>query len=89
MVTRRFFYSAAMALVMTLTLPLGSGRANAWADGREDRGDDRQRDEDRDEDREKVTICEHGKTEHVTRRELPKELREGATLGKCHGSPQK
>jgi hypothetical protein len=33
-----------------------------------------------------VTICEHGETEQVLRRDLAHELHEGATLGRCRAS---
>jgi hypothetical protein len=97
MMRRRFFFTAATALGVTLLLPL----KRAWAgDGGSDKDGhdrdkdkdkdhddhDRHRDEDDEEERERVTICEHGHTEQVTRRQLREELREGATLGRCHAS---
>jgi len=88
MMRRRFFVTAATAMGMTLLLPLVSGRARAWADehkGNDHKSDDH-RDEDDEEDQEKVTVCEHGETEQVKRRDLAHELNEGATLGKCHAS---
>ena len=95
MMRRQFFMTAATTLGMTLLLPLVSGRARAWADDHDRKSDDRpedhQRDDDDDDDdnNRKVTICEHGHTERVKLRQLPEELREGATLGRCHASPDR
>jgi len=96
--TRRQFFmmTAATTLGMTLLLPVVSGRARAWADDHrksddrkgDDRRDDSRRDDD-DENNRKVTICEHGDTEQVKLRQLVEELREGATLGRCHASPDR
>jgi len=88
MMRRRFFVTAATAMGMTLLMPLVSSRARAWADDHKsnDHKSDDHRDEDDEEEREKVTICEHGETEQVKRRDLAHELNEGATLGKCHAS---
>jgi hypothetical protein len=97
MMRRQFFMMTAATLGMTLVLPLVSGRARAWADDHDrksvdnksdDRRDDHRREDD-DEENRKVTICEHGDTERVKVRQLPEELREGATLGRCHASPDR
>jgi len=87
-----FMMTAATTLGMTLLLPLVSGQARAWADDHDRKSDDRRDDSRRDDDDEnnrKVTICEHGDTEQVKLRQLVEELREGATLGRCHASPDR
>jgi len=96
--TRRQFFmmTTATTLGMTLLLPVVSGRARAWADDHNRKSDDRKSDDhqdhrgdDDDDKNNKVTICEHGDTEQVKLRDLVEELREGATLSRCHASPDR
>jgi len=94
MMRRRFFVTAATTLGMTFLLPLVSGRSKAWADdhGNDHKSDDHQDDhhnDDEDDENRKVTICERGDTEQVKLTQLPEEIREGATLGRCHASPDR